>query len=454
MQEGVQTYIVAWVANETDQVNALMTAHLHAMAVTTGWTVAVIFGVLLLVLAGSGWGTVSIASRLNRIIDLMEAVALMKVEDLRVPQDSNVTEVARIQLALQVLIDRLAEYKGYIPAGLFEASLRRAAPEADQDDSNWLPTALATEDQDVDSSHGSSSDDTKECVSPRGSILDSNVRKYTGPVPVGSFMPRVPRKNIAALAVNVLGSIEALRGLSDAMTRSLFNDYVARVHEAVAQGHGNIDCILGDQIFATFNAHIPCSDPAGAAAGTALDVRSQLRPLGDRLQVQVGVAFGKVFASSVGYTKFKSMVTLGSPMKVAALLSHVSCFGGGAIVADVSLEERVKYSYDLRPLELVYLPRLRDLGESRPASRAVFLLLSKKDLQEDEWLYQLKAGPAFGNWNQAFDALAAATHLQEAQSHLQSYLADHPCDELALRLRDRLPRWVFGAGVPLHEGPE
>lgn len=34
-----------------------MTAHLHAMAVTTGWTVAVIFGVLLLVLAGSGWGT-------------------------------------------------------------------------------------------------------------------------------------------------------------------------------------------------------------------------------------------------------------------------------------------------------------------------------------------------------------------------------------------------------------
>lgn len=43
----------------------------------------------------------------------------------------------------------------------------------------------------------------------------------------------------------------------------------------------------------------------------------------------------------------------------------------GGVPPDVSLEERVKYSYDLRPLELVYLPRLRDLGESRPAYAAI-----------------------------------------------------------------------------------
>lgn len=39
-----------------------------------------------------------------------------------------------------------------------------------------------------------------------------------------------------------------------------------------------------------------------------VDVRSQVLRTGDRIMLQMGISFGTVFASSVGYARFKSMV--------------------------------------------------------------------------------------------------------------------------------------------------
>lgn len=44
---------------------------------------------------------VRVTSDLNRIIDMMEDVAEMRVEDLAIPQTSRVTEVARIGSAFR-----------------------------------------------------------------------------------------------------------------------------------------------------------------------------------------------------------------------------------------------------------------------------------------------------------------------------------------------------------------
>lgn len=43
------------------------------------------------------------------------------------------------------------------------------------------------------------------------------------------------------------------------------------------QARGNIDCIVGDQTFVTFNAHIPCGDIAMAAVNAALSQLSASR---------------------------------------------------------------------------------------------------------------------------------------------------------------------------------
>eukprot|EP00667_Euglena_gracilis_P019852 EG_transcript_21338 len=244
--------------------------------------------------------------------------------------------------------------------------------------------------------------------------------------------------------------MDVLLTISDGLAKNILNEYLTHVHEAITVGRGNIDCILGDQIFVTFNAHIPCSDPAGAATAAALELQSQLLPrMDDRMRFQIGLSFGPVFASSVGYSKFKSMVTIGSPMKVASLLCHMDRFENGVILVDSSLEERVKYSYSLRPVELVHMPQLKTFARGLPTSQRIYKLLNKKQLRENEWIYQVEDEASAADWNHTFDELVAAKSLQHGQSFLKQYLAGCPHDEVALRLRDRLALWVPGQGIPV-----
>eukprot|EP00668_Euglena_longa_P025440 GGOE01031794.1.p1 GENE.GGOE01031794.1~~GGOE01031794.1.p1 ORF type:complete len:113 (-),score=46.95 GGOE01031794.1:263-601(-) len=110
------------------------------------------------------------------------------------------------------------------------------------------------------------------------------------------------------------------------------------------------------------------------------------------------------------------------------------------------MEERMKYVYDLHPVALVHFPQLKALSTT-VLSRRVFQVQASKNLQEDEWLYQVEKETGASDWNSTFEQLVAATSAQQAQSLLQQYLSDHPDDELALRLKDRLALWVPGRGI-------
>eukprot|EP00667_Euglena_gracilis_P001218 EG_transcript_1217 len=450
------------------QVDILKDKHLNAMSTTAGWTIAVVLAILLGVMACSAWGTIRITFTLTSIISLMEDVAEMRVEDLEVPQNSGVEEVARIQTAFRVLVLRLAEYKSYIPAGLFEREELREEP------------TPANEEEVVNLQECSDQGDVSDRGSSRrlGDALDHDSRK-----PVAHHVPslievagirtlsvasittsrkslkpppspgrKYAKKNVAVLSVNVMGFIECLRSNNETITRNLFNDYVALVHEAASQERGNVDCVLGDQVFVTFNAHIPCSDSAGAAMAAASEVRTKLlQKVGDKLKFQVGVSLGQVLASSVGYVKFKSMVTVGSPMKLASILSHMPRFGSGTILIDSAMEEKVKFAHMLIPVELMHIPDLKSLTHATKKSHVLFAVEKKKVIDEDEWMYQIRnnAGEnGIADWMETFNQLVRATSVQELQSPLQQFLAGYPTHEAALRLQERLTLWVPGLGVP------
>eukprot|EP00668_Euglena_longa_P010923 GGOE01013245.1.p1 GENE.GGOE01013245.1~~GGOE01013245.1.p1 ORF type:complete len:576 (-),score=186.97 GGOE01013245.1:1702-3396(-) len=442
------------IESQAAAVEELKTAQLNEMVNTAGWTIAVVFSILLVALLLSAWGTVRVTNNLTHIIDLMEGVAELKVENLTLLQCSSVQEVARIQTAFQVMVQRLAEYKSYIPQGVFEKMEheRQEKEERFKDDASddGISDQLTTSDSGRLSrvrskpANRMSTSDGSEVVSVR------NVSSAGGTLPPSPTSRKSVRKQVSVLAINVSGFMDMLLTTNDALSKSIFNDYITQVHEAAVQGRGNIDYLAGDQVFVTFNAHVPCGDPAGAAAVAALDMRQQLlRKLGDRLKFHIGVSFGPVFASSVGYTKFKFMVTVGSPTKVASILAHMNDLLNGSILVDFNLEQRLRYSFTLRPVELLYLPWLKSFAKDLPASQRTFMLENKKDLKEDEWLYQVdkESGSSARDWNTTFEQLVAATSAQAGQSLLQQYLASHPDDELALRLKDRLVMWVPGRGI-------
>eukprot|EP00667_Euglena_gracilis_P000768 EG_transcript_768 len=445
---------------QASAVEAQRTYYLDSMATTSGWTIAVVFAMLIVVLLASAWGTFRVTQDLTHIIGQMEDVAEMKVENLVVPQNSRVAEVARIQAAFQVLVNRLVEYKSYIPAGVFEKAGTDPQPEASYEGG---PIAESASEYDLSSTSSprrevsqTSFEDSKVAYCRRTMrksvhVGGSSMQRSASIASVGvSPGRRALQRNVAVLSVNVAGFLDVLRSASDGLSKGIISEYITYIHATVSQHRGNVDCILGDQAFVTFNAHLPCSDPAGAAAAAALELQKQVvSRMGDRLKFHMGASFGLVFASSAGYAKFKYMVTVGSPMKMAALLSRLPHLANGAILSDAALEERLKYSYSLRPVELAHLPNLATLAKcALNKSQRIFALLSSKQLREDEWIYQVGQA-ASSDWNQTFEQLVATLCPEERQSLLGTYLAGCPHDEIALRLRDRLPLWLPGLGIPL-----
>eukprot|EP00667_Euglena_gracilis_P001109 EG_transcript_1109 len=431
----------ALMVNQTTAVEAQKTSALHTMGITAGWTVAVVFSLLLGVLCLSAWGTIRMTKTLTQIIALMEDVADLRVEHLTIPQGSSVQEVTRIQTAFQVMVARLTEYKGYIPAGVFEQLA--LPPRADTGSDDGRASDLS------DTSSRQSS-----CTSLSGQPLGTSRQHSYQVSPVALPHPhwgagrRSAAKQAAVLAVNVVGFMDLLLASKECLSKTIFNDYITQIHEVVSQNRGNIDFLSGDQVFATFNAHVPCGDPAGSASAAALDLQTELLPkLGNRMRFQIGVSFGPVMASTVGYIKFKFMVTVGSPMKVAAILSHREGLESGSILVDSALQERVKYSFDFQPVELLYLPRVKSLNLGTSTSQRAFVLRKKKKLQVDEWLYQLVDGADSSDWSKTFERLVAAPSTAEMQRRLEDYLTKYPTDDLALRLRDRVSEWTPGKGI-------
>eukprot|EP00667_Euglena_gracilis_P001270 EG_transcript_1270 len=432
-------------AAQTTAVADLKTRQLSAMAVTAGWTIGLVLAIILAVLGLAAGGTIRVTASLTHIIGLMEAVARMQVEDLPAPKGASVEEVARIQAAFQVMVRRLAEYKSYIPAAVFEELQQAKSPGAGGAEKHLA--CLGTANESICGLNRSRPGQRQWQSSSTLAHLSSghSVREAA---PVSPVHMQAVRSGVAVLCINVTGLTDLLLSGVDGQAKELFNNYVVVVHTLVSRGRGNVDLLVGDQIVVTFNAHLPCADPAGAAAAAALEMRQQLADtLGDALHFQVGLAYGPVFATSVGYAKFKAMVTVGSPSKVAAILARREGFARGTVLADHNLQARLRDSCALRPVELLHLPWLKSFARDTPESHCIFALLDRRNPTDNEWLYQLGKDTDFSEWAHMFDRLLAATAEAEVVRLVRQYLAGHPEDDIALRLKDRLPLWVPGRGI-------
>eukprot|EP00667_Euglena_gracilis_P001677 EG_transcript_1676 len=439
-------------------VEAQKSSVLATIWVTAGWTVVVVLCLLLAVLGISASATAQVTRQLACTIGLMEDVAELRVEGLAAPRRAGVQELARLQASFQVMVDRLAEYKSYIPAGVLERPSGARYTEVEETESEAeaaggeaaerrpshlsVPSAAARR-----PSHLS----RVSRLSHDGLAVLPPARKPSGEVgPLAVSGRRPATRPVAVLAVNVVGFTDLFLEGDEAQCREAFNEYVTLVHTVASQSRGNVDFLAGDEVVVTFNAHVPCADPAEAAATAALDLRNQLLcQLGDRWKFRLGVSFGPMFATTVGYTKFKFMAAVGSSMKTATALSHVDRLENGAVVADSNLHERMKFLFSFRPLELLHLPWVKPLAKGNLTRQGVFLLEGKKVLQEDEWLYQVGDGTHSSDWEKTFKRLVAATSPVELEDVLEQYLQRYPQDDVALRLQERLPLWVPGAGIPL-----
>eukprot|EP00667_Euglena_gracilis_P000794 EG_transcript_794 len=433
--------------SEMRAIDALESFHLTKVKDSVGTTFGAVVGIFVGILLLGAYGTWAVTRQVQAIAQVMEDVADMRVEELKVSQKSPIREVQRIEAALGVLVDRLAEYKSYMPAALFQQENAAVEP-----DPNPGPAQPAVHKQVAPSAPGA----RRRLES--GSSTDLSVTHTSGNSAPGVNGARLLRRSVVAMAVNIAHFQKDMVQVPTAQLEGTLNRLISTVHRLASKAQGNLDAIVGDQLLVTFNAHFACSDPPAAAAGVALDVVAALNeePAFPG-RVQVGLAAGPMFAGHLGYSSFKAMVALGAPMKVASLLSHLSDFHESVVLLCPSMEERIKYHFQLQPADLVSLPLLGEFATLYAKSISVFSLEGRASVvgsQAEEWLYQISSGDSPGQWAAVFSDIAKAPSLQKARDDLETYLSQCPTDRVAQRLLGRLSHWLPRSGIVLAERPD
>eukprot|EP00668_Euglena_longa_P001609 GGOE01001900.1.p1 GENE.GGOE01001900.1~~GGOE01001900.1.p1 ORF type:complete len:983 (-),score=271.08 GGOE01001900.1:731-3679(-) len=419
--------------------------HLSVLTSTIAWSIAVVMAVFFATLLVGVYGTLSITKGLQLIIRLMEDVAHMRVESLEVPKDSRVAEVQRIQQALDKVVGRLALYKSFMPAGLF------------YDNQKELPPEACPQTSERRASHRDTGVSTLLCPSRQVVPIESSQLLTPEQSMLSTTQTRITKRKVVAMVLNIVSFQDALYSpaMTECQMKDLLNQYISLVHSLVAQARGNIDSIIGDQVLVTFNAHIQCCDAPSVAAHAALELQTVLAAKLDlRLQLQIGLAEGWTYVGCGGYDAFKAMVALGSPLKVASLLAHLSTASEASVLADPAMEERLRYTFRLRPVALVCLPQLGRFIPTLARNVPIYLLEGAKDLQPNEWMYEISANPPVDDWMQVFLQLQVADSHVAASELLEDYLGKHPTDIYAQFFHSRMGLWCPKAGVQLCERPD
>eukprot|EP00668_Euglena_longa_P003662 GGOE01004297.1.p1 GENE.GGOE01004297.1~~GGOE01004297.1.p1 ORF type:complete len:1006 (-),score=297.89 GGOE01004297.1:605-3193(-) len=430
-------------------VSNMLVLHLSVLTETIGWSVAVVIAVFLATLVVGVCGTLSITKGLQLIIQLMEDVAQMHVEALEVPKDSHVAEVQRIQLALDKLVGRLALYKSFMPAGLF---LNQQQTDTVETTEKRMDGSYFRESGQRDSGFSTILSSSRQVV-PMGSIESVPPECSV----LSTTQTRIAKRNVVAMVVNITSFQAVLHSsiMNEGCLETLLNEYLSLAHGLVRQARGNIDSIIGDQLMITFNAHVRCSDASSVAARTALELQALLAArMSTRVQLQIGLAEGWTYVGCAGYEAFKTMVALGSPLKVASMLAHLTTASDTAVLADPALEERLRYSFRLRPVALVCLPQLGKFLPSLARNVPIFLVEGAKDVSPNEWMYEISPGTSLDEWTGIFHKVRAANSRAAAEELLEGYLAQHPADLHAKWMKSNFGQWRPKAGVPLCERPD
>ena len=191
----------------------------------------------------------------------------------------------------------------------------------------------------------------------------------------------------------------------------------------------------------TFNAHFPCSDAVNASAQAALSVQALLKVHVPDIAANIGLSTGEANVGAVGYSGFKTMLCVGSPMKVAVALSRMKAGGAGTVFADDKVQHTVRYRYELRPADLVQFPGLGKCEKRFAKPVVVYQLPNSRAMEENEWMYQLQQQQeGFDAWSQAFNSISRARSVEDAGLTLDQWLEGHPNDHIAASCRGAASR--------------
>eukprot|EP01062_Namystynia_karyoxenos_P012096 TRINITY_DN1433_c0_g1_i1.p1 TRINITY_DN1433_c0_g1~~TRINITY_DN1433_c0_g1_i1.p1 ORF type:complete len:1014 (+),score=211.34 TRINITY_DN1433_c0_g1_i1:100-3042(+) len=375
---------------------------------------------------------IAIVRPLQLLGDEMEEVSRMKLENVT-EQLSALSEVARCQIAFLLMVKALRKYRDYMPLSLLQDS----DDEEEEGGSNGDEAKSQISGQSDSVGRAPSHPDKDSADDHRASARKSSARSSA--VSKGtkqrSQRQKVTAAERTAKGINkkqatfvVLGASGFHVLLKDDLCVDKHTCMLQSVVEKVGQTKGVPDTFCGDRMLVSFNA-------VKAAGGHKLMAAKMAKDAVDALKastcadiiVTFAAASGEVRCGNLGcpgmmrFTFFSKILSWAYAFQryaqsVPVLPIH------GRVFADGTLAEEVGSNYNLRAVALV------QYAKKHEAPLLIHQVTSKKQVSEDEWMYQLEEGAKsnpWNDWNTAIDYFYQKKETDGFQQ-LEAFAADTP----------------------------
>ncbi len=147
------------------------------------------------------------------------------------------------------------------------------------------------------------------------------------------------RQEITILFADIRGFTQFAEPLAPEELVYVLNQYLAVASAAILKYEGTLDKFVGDAVMALFNAPLPQPDHAERAGRAALEMRSQILNLHQRLPARlklnygIGIHTGEAVVGNVGTHELMNYTAIGDAVNLAKRLQE-NASGGQIIISD------------------------------------------------------------------------------------------------------------------------
>ena len=325
-----------------------------------------------------------IITPLQLLEDEMAEVALMKLDTINSDRPlSNLSEVAAMQNSFKRMVSNLKQYREYMP----QSVLVDTEEESDAGTETSLhEIKLASDCSDSYSQSGTATSRSKASAAVLRHVVDTQVRKRT----------------VSMILFNVSGFHNIVKGSDinvDVPFSEAHNAVLIAITQAVANNKGVCDTFSGDRVLASFNAVIQCSGSRVSCGLAGVAALATCRLSLPKVRISFACTSGEARIGNMGVPGMKKFAIIGPLVPFVAVLERVNLrFTDSPGVCDKWINDDLNQFVHTRLVSFVFYPK-RTEQETR-----VYQILSKKDVQVEEWMYQLASGSSWNSWDHALEA--------------------------------------------------
>jgi len=335
-----------------------------------------------------------------------------KIVELRDAEDKY---LSKLEITLKRIIRNVTAYKEYLPETMLTCNFEETEESQESEINSNINSSIAS------SHHQHSKTTNSHCTG-------SQKRKWKKG---RQFNLGLKKKHISMLMVDIMEFHTLAKQLHPDVLVTLHSSYLEIVNDSIKNNGGVIQGCYGDKIVATWNASRLSLDRATAACNCALSIKRGIDILNKSLTTQkqlsicISITSGESLCGNIGISGLKHFANIGNVVNRLYELIKRNKEYHSTILIDHNTANLMK------PLFVYQTADFLTLNADTEAS-FIYELFKKKQLQSDEWFYELRdldAQDFLKPFNQAYQCFVAEDYL-EATKLVKQFLKQ--CENIDL----------------------